>query len=72
MENITQRNIEILWRRCEHIAHSGQNEWRFDENGVPIRYQDYLKQDKKGGWFIKEDEQQVYHIYSYACLRTLL
>lgn len=67
-----KQEINLLWRKCEHIAHSGSKEWRFDENGFPVCYCDYLCEDKDGGWFIKEDEHHSLHICSYSTIRTLL
>lgn len=72
MNRLTKQEINLLWRKCEHIAHSGVREWRFDENGFPIRLCDYLRENEKGGWFIREDENHSFHICSYSMVRTLL
>lgn len=72
MKILTDKTIELLWRKCEHIALSGEKEWRFDENGFPVRRCDYLCEDEKGGWFIREDGNHNFHICSYSMVRTLL
>lgn len=69
---ISQEEIYRIWRKCEHIAHSGLKEWRFDDTGHPMRYCDYLKTDKDGGWFIEEDENHHLRAFSYQNLRSLL
>lgn len=72
MKTLTNDKIYLCWRNCEHIAQSGLKEWRFDENGFPVRFCYYKNPNKQGGWFIKEDAQHNLHICSYDALRTLL
>ena len=68
----TKEQIYLCWRKCEHIAQSGFKEWRFDENGFPVRFCYYLRQDKQGGWFIRQDDNLSLHVCSYDSVRTLL
>lgn len=64
--------IHLYWRHCEYIAQSGYQEWRFDENGFPVKFCYYNQIDKQGGWFVKEDEEHNIHICSYDTVRTIL
>lgn len=72
MKTLTHDKIYLCWRKCEHISQSGSNEWRFDENGLPVRLGYYNQIDKQGGWFVKEDEQHNLHICSFDTIRTIL
>ncbi len=72
MKTAFEEQIYLCWRKCEHIAQSGFKEWRLDENGFPVCFGYYHRQDKQGGWFIKQDADRNLHVCSYDSVRTLL
>ena len=44
--------IEAVWRKGRHIDGYLSSEWRYDDDGNPIKRNEYGNRDSKHGWEI--------------------